>query len=242
MKPVSDWSAPRLTRNVWPKKLPPLTEEQNRINDDFVRLWHEILPRRYGLVERFNHTYPLQAAPPRKNSRTLEIGAGLGEHIEYEDLDRQEYHAVELRSIMAEAIERRFPKVHTVVADCQRRLPFPDAHFDRVVAIHVLEHLPDLPKALDEVRRVLRPEGSFAIVYPCDPGILYEFARKISAERVFRRTYGLPYGWLIRREHINSPSEIEAELAKRFRLGRRRYFPLGVPVVSLNLCVGVLAR
>jgi len=81
--------------------------------------------------------------------------------------------------------------------------------------------LPDLPKALDEIRRVLRPGGSFAIVYPCDPGLAYEVARKISAERIFRRTYHLPYGWLIRREHINSPGEIETELGKRFTLSRR---------------------
>ncbi|HWK44717.1 MAG TPA: class I SAM-dependent methyltransferase [Stellaceae bacterium] len=219
-----------------------MTAEQSRINDDFMRLWHEVLPQRYGIVERFNHTYPVRAAPPAENSRTLEIGAGLGEHIAYEDLSTQEYHALELRPIMAEAIEQRFPSVSAVVADCQKRLPFPDNHFDRVVAIHVLEHLPDLPKALDEIRRVLRPGGSFAIVYPCDPGLAYEVARKISAERIFRRTYHLPYGWLIRREHINSPGEIETELGKRFTLSRREYFPLGIPVISLNLCVGVLAQ
>ena len=37
----------------WPKTLEPLTREQEAIYDDFMKRWHEILPRRFGLVERF---------------------------------------------------------------------------------------------------------------------------------------------------------------------------------------------
>jgi hypothetical protein len=40
----------------WPKTFPPLTAEQTRISNDFVQHWHEVLPRRFGLVDRFNHT------------------------------------------------------------------------------------------------------------------------------------------------------------------------------------------
>ena len=46
------------------------------------------------------------------------------------------------------------------VADIQS-LPYPDASFDMVIANSMLYHVPDLPKALAEVRRVLRPGGSF---------------------------------------------------------------------------------
>ena len=41
------------------------------------------------------------------------------------------------------------------------RLPFADGSFDAVVAADVLEHLPDLPAAVDELARVLAPGGSF---------------------------------------------------------------------------------
>lgn len=45
------------------------------------------------------------------------------------------------------------------VADVQR-LPFADETFDVVVANHMLYHVPDIPAAVGELRRVLRPGGA----------------------------------------------------------------------------------
>src|ERR1700743_1309767 len=109
-----------------------------------MRHWHEVLPRKYKFVDDFNHRYPVKHAP-NDFVRTLEIGAGLGEHLDYERLSgvqTAQYVALELRPNMAQAIQRRFPTIQVVVGDCKARLPFPDDNFDRVVAVHVLEHLP----------------------------------------------------------------------------------------------------
>lgn len=40
-------------------------------------------------------------------------------------------------------------------------IPFEDAHFDYIIANHMLYHVPDRPQALAEIRRVLRPDGHF---------------------------------------------------------------------------------
>lgn len=45
-------------------------------------------------------------------------------------------------------------------------LPFPDASFDLVVSFQVLEHVPDAPAFLGELKRVLRPEGSIILTTP----------------------------------------------------------------------------
>jgi SAM-dependent methyltransferase len=240
--PEIDTSVPHLQRFRWPKVVPPLNPGQRAIADDFMKHWHEVLPRRYGLIERFNHIYPLGSLPSTGYLRTLEVGAGIGGHLAFEPLERQEYHCIELRPAMAAEIGRRYPAVVTVTGDCQERIPYPDAFFDRVVVIHVLEHLPDLPRAVDEIARVLKHDGALSVVLPCDPGLLYEIARKVSAERLFRKRYHLPYRWFVRREHINSPAEIRSVIGKRFRLTDLTYFPFRVPVANLNLCIGLTAR
>ena len=121
-------------------------------------------------------------------------------------------------------------------------MPYDEDYFDRVIAIHVLEHLPNLPAAIDEIDRVLMPSGLLSVVLPCDPGLAYELARKISAERVFRAKYKMPYRWFVRREHINSPKEILQEIRRKFEIFDMAYFPLVVPVINLNLCIGLTAR
>lgn len=55
-------------------------------------------------------------------------------------------------------------------ADIQS-LPFPDSSFDYVIANHMLYHVPDLPKAVSEVRRVLNPHGEFYAATNGDEGM-----------------------------------------------------------------------
>ncbi len=40
-----------------------------------------------------------------------------------------------------------------------QQIPYPDAHFDAIIANHMLYHVPDLHKALAEMHRVLKPGG-----------------------------------------------------------------------------------
>jgi SAM-dependent methyltransferase len=231
----------------WPKVLPPLTPEQQRINDDFMRRWHvELAGRgRYGLIERFNHNTPVRLSRPGFKT-TLEIGAGLGEHLHYEKLSPEQeanYHCNEYRENMAAEIRRRFPNVKTVVGDCQTRLDFPDGYFDRYIAVHVLEHLPNLPAAIREAWRLLDKErGQLLVVIPTEGSPAYGFCRRISAQRIFEKTYRMPYSVFIKREHINLPHEVLEELNPYFTVEARRFFPLLVPFVFCNLCIGLALR
>jgi SAM-dependent methyltransferase len=231
-----------MTSPVWPKVFPPLTPEQERIRDDFVKFWHEVLPRKFPILERFNHRYPIRQTPGGF-LRTLEIGAGIGEHLQHEVLTAEQernYVALELRENMSEVIRRRFPRVQTVTGDCQAHMPFADDHFDRILAIHVLEHLPNLPAAAREMYRVCdKKRGVLLIVIPCEGGLAYRAARRISAQRAFEKRYGQPYKWFIEREHVNRPHEILAELAPYFSVTNRNYFPFPLRLMFCNLVVGL---
>lgn len=231
-------------KEKWPKRFPPLTEEQRRISDDFMKHWHEVLPNRFGIVDRFNQNYAVKESESTPFLTTLEVGAGIGEHLKYEELtDEQKvnYVALDIRQNMVDVIRANHPTVQAICGDCQERLPFNDGHFDRVLAIHVLEHLPNLPQAVRELYRLTSKNGGrLYLVIPCEGGAAYTLARRISAQRIFEKRYGQPYRWFIEREHINLPDEILYEIGKYFDVERRTFFPLALPVKEINLCIGAV--
>jgi SAM-dependent methyltransferase len=79
-------------------------------------------------------------------------------------------------------IEREFRP--DVGADVQA-LPFRDAVFDAIKATELLEHVPDVARALGECRRVLRPGGHLVITAPFlerlhgDPGDYSRYTRSM---------------------------------------------------------------
>lgn len=77
----------------------------------------------------------------------------------------------------------------TVVAADMRVLPFPPDTFDGIVTAYAIDHLPhkDIPKALLEARRVLKPRGEFLLVVTAgDFFMLYTFGPALI------HTHGVP--------------------------------------------------
>lgn len=229
----------------WPKQLKQLTKKQKWIKDDFMYYWHEVLPKKYGLVEWFNHNYPVwkfqKYYPKKRKWDTLEIGGGRGSHIPFEkNFARQNYSVLELRENMLSDLHKKYPCVEGVIGDAQES--FGENCYDRIIAIHVLEHLPDLPRCVKYMKQALRGGGVMHIVIPCEGSFAYTVCRKISAERIFKKRYHMPYGWYIRSEHVNTPHEIIEELEREFTIVSKSYFPAAVPFVFFNIVIGLELR
>ena len=95
--------------------------------------------------------------------RVLEVGAGTGINLDHYPEGVGDLVLVEPERAMARKLEQRLRQLgraaDVVEADAEA-LPFPDRSFDTVVCTLVLCSVSDLRRALDELRRVLRPEGS----------------------------------------------------------------------------------
>ena len=70
-----------------------------------------------------------------------------------------------LRYVSGDLLEGRGAHVVDLTA-----LAFADGSFDLVIAFHVLEHVPEDARALEEVRRVLRPAGVALLQVPLRDG------------------------------------------------------------------------
>jgi ubiquinone/menaquinone biosynthesis C-methylase UbiE len=94
--------------------------------------------------------------------RVIEVGAGNGMNFAHYPPEVTRVVAVEpeprLRAL-AEAEAARAPVSIEVVDGTADRLPADDASFDAAAASLVLCSVPDVPVALAEIRRVLRPGG-----------------------------------------------------------------------------------
>lgn len=73
---------------------------------------------------------------------------------------------VDISQSAIERAQESFPQGSFELIDSESRLPFPPASFDACVAMEVIEHLFDVPGFIQEVHRILVPDGIFVIGTP----------------------------------------------------------------------------
>lgn len=123
----------------------------------------------------------LQRLLPKSGRILLELGAGAGRNTpRYLGFDRiilLDYSRTQLEQAQKRLGDSE--KYIYVAADAYH-LPFVDGLFDTATMIRVLHHMADAPKALGQVKNVLRPGGIFIL----------EFANKLNLKAILRYLLG----------------------------------------------------
>lgn len=118
---------------------------------------------------------------PKSGHLLLELGAGAGRNTpRYLGFDRivlLDYSRTQLEK--AQQRLGRSDRYIYVAADAYR-LPFVEGLFDAATMIRTLHHMADAPKALEQVRNVLHPSGTFIL----------EFANKLHLKAILRYLLG----------------------------------------------------
>ena len=100
---------------------------------------------------------------PGARNRLLEIGCGSGETLAYLRSLGWNVTGLEVDPRAVEVAQARGLSVH---AGQMAEAAFPDASFDVVVMVHVIEHVHDPRRLLGEVARVLAPGGLLRMLTP----------------------------------------------------------------------------
>ena len=159
----------------------------------------------------------------------LEIGAGsaLAMRTFLNTRPAARAVAMELSPVAIQAATKGRPSSLSGVAGDALRLPFGDRSFDALVAFEVIEHLPDVAAALEEMLRVVRRPGYVIIGLPNHASLWTPFEDCL--RRRDRRAFGVERGrgvlrWLKR----------NAGLAWRKRFNRTEEFLYREPILHAS--------
>ncbi|MCK6548484.1 class I SAM-dependent methyltransferase [Myxococcota bacterium] len=136
----------------------------------------------------------LAMLPPLMFERGLELGYGSGA-VQLALTKRvKELHGIDADAD-PEAVAARLAArgtMSTLVRGSPYALPYPDEHFELVVAFSVLEHLRDPGRALREITRVMRPSSYFVLGMPAVSPAIDAALQAIGARRASRHPVTTP--------------------------------------------------
>jgi len=199
-----------------------------------MRSSHKLVEKPYGGQSHF--------------SRVLEVGAGTGEHVHFVRHSFDEYTLTDLDPKTLDVARKKLGALPDGKVKFEAQpagdLSYADNSFDRLIAVHVLEHIEKPHLAVQEWRRVLKPGGVLSILIPTDPGFAWRLGRHLGPRRN-AIAQGIAYDYVMAREHVNSSTNLIAILRHHFPQGREAWWPFPLASVDLNLffaCHAVVSK
>jgi ubiquinone/menaquinone biosynthesis C-methylase UbiE len=122
-----------------------------------------VLPRIIDLAMRNKETTRLRASwIPRARGQVLEIGIGSGLNLPFYPPDVERVYGVD-SSIELQRMARRKPlsqvPIEFLSQSAEQPLPLAESTIDTIVVTWTLCSIPDASKALQQMKRVLKPSG-----------------------------------------------------------------------------------
>ncbi|MDD5194045.1 MAG: methyltransferase domain-containing protein [Candidatus Omnitrophica bacterium] len=162
----------------------------------------------------------------------LDIGCGNGAHYPFVKSDGM-YFGIDIDQGSLENLKEKFPGFFAMRADCYE-LPIKNESIDCILNIYNLEHLVYLDLALEEISRILVPQGDIFISIPNEGGFAWNTGRRMTSFRKFKG-HLINYPRVIDIQHINCIWQIEKTIKRYFNIKKKISFPLFIPIHGLNL-------
>ena len=167
--------------------------------------------------------------------KIIEVGAGHGGHYKLIRHQFESYTMTDHGDYCLSILENKYAREEKVSTEKEdaTQLSFADHSFDRLIACHVLEHLPEPHKVLREWHRVVKPGGVISILLPTDPGLAWRLARIFARRKAVAK--GMNYDYVMAREHINAINNLVSLIRYYFEHINERWYPFYLPSMDANL-------
>lgn len=128
-----------------------------------------VLPRFIDLAMRNKDTTRLRGEwVPCARGDVVEVGIGSGLNLDFYSSEVHNAHGVdssaELQNMARKRAADRPGRVEFLLQSAEEPLPFPDNSIDTVVMTWTLCSIPDPLKALEQMKRVLKPSGRLIFI------------------------------------------------------------------------------
>ena len=163
-----------------------------------------------------------------KGKNILELGAGNLNHIKYE----RDFHIYDIVEPFRE-LYKDSPELNKIRYK-YKSLDEVKNKFDKIISIATLEHLEDLPKEINNCKKLLEKNGVFQVAVPCEGELAFKLGWKLTTGISFKLNYNLDYSKLIQYEHLNTLNEIKIILQNNFEILKFERSPFILPFKNLS--------
>lgn len=200
-------------------QIPQKAHIQETHNADPLK-WYYIWGARSFYLHRLKLCLEMMAS--QKVGTLLDIGFASGIFLPELSKRSQALHGIDLHAdlTLVNNMMQQEGLQATLVNASVTDIPYPADFFDCIVCMSVLEHVKDLPSAIDEIFRVLKPNGQAILGFPVE-------------NPLSRLIFKIAYIWHpqieLDDEHVSTHYEILQATAKRFEMIQHRQVPPLVP-------------
>lgn len=163
----------------------------------------------------------------------LDIGCGTGDFIPY--LKCKNYIGLDIHENFIIGAREKYPDHKFIMGDAYG-LPFGRLTMLSIVSFGLLEHLKDIGKSINEIRRITADNGEFIFGIPTE-GFIYRMGRNFTIKPHVERATGIDYNKLLKIEHVNSCKDVLKELRKNFIIDKITGVPFKLPFASCNIFI-----
>ncbi|RXJ54413.1 class I SAM-dependent methyltransferase [Candidatus Marinarcus aquaticus] len=176
----------------------------------------------------------------------LEVGPGSIDHLDYNSTKPKKYILADIRKEFLEISQKRLEEYF--IEDIETievsgiKIGLEDNNVDILITFHQLEHIYELEEYLQELKRILKPNGILIGAVPTEGGVAWGFGRFLTSRRYVKKNMDFDYDKIICWEHPNFVNKIKKLLDENFTNVQSIKNPFGILPMDFNLSWSFIYR